>query len=69
MHIPPPRLRSTFGMGGMTESGTFTGNEFMARLSTGDREELIARARTRRWPAGASLFLEGQQSSLSLIHI
>jgi CRP-like cAMP-binding protein len=47
----------------MSESGKFTGTEFMARLSAGDRDELIARARTRRWPAGASLFLEGQQSS------
>jgi CRP/FNR family cyclic AMP-dependent transcriptional regulator len=47
----------------MTERSEFTAGEFMERLSQSDREELIARARTRRWPAGASLFLEGQRSS------
>ena len=51
----------------MTESDEFTGTEFMERLRPADRDELIARARTRRWPAGASLFLEGEQSSTVLV--
>jgi CRP-like cAMP-binding protein len=51
----------------MTERGKFTGAEFMARLRPADREELTARARTRRWPAGASLFLEGEQSSTVVV--
>ena len=42
----------------MTASGTFTAGEFMARLRPTDRDELTARSRARRWPAGASLFLE-----------
>lgn len=41
----------------------FPTGEFMARLSTADRDALTARARTRRWPAGATLFLEGEQPS------
>ena len=51
----------------MTERGRFTEAEFMARLRPADREELTARARTRRWPAGASLFLEGEQSSTVVV--
>src|SRR4249919_3446571 len=51
----------------MTERGKFTEAEFMARLRPADREELTARARTRRWPAGASLFLEGEQSSTVVV--
>lgn len=52
--------------GNMT-AGSFTSAEFMARLRPADRDELIARARTRRWPAGASLFLEGEQSSTVVV--
>jgi CRP/FNR family transcriptional regulator, cyclic AMP receptor protein len=37
--------------------------EFLAQLSQADRAALTERARTRRWPAGASLFLEGELSS------
>jgi CRP/FNR family transcriptional regulator, cyclic AMP receptor protein len=41
--------------------------EFMAQLDPTDRAALTERARTRRWPAGASLFLEGEQSSSVLV--
>ena len=51
----------------MTASGTFTAGEFMARLRPTDRDELTARSRARRWPAGASLFLEGEQSSTVVV--
>jgi CRP-like cAMP-binding protein len=51
----------------MTGSGTFTTGEFMARLRSTDRDELTARSRPRRWPAGASLFLEGEQSSTVVV--
>ena len=51
----------------MTGSGTFTAGEFMARLRSTDRDELTARSRPRRWPAGASLFLEGEQSSTVVV--
>jgi len=51
----------------MTGSGGFTAAEFMARLRPSDRDELTARARTRRWPAGASLFLEGEKSSTVVV--
>ncbi|HET9518561.1 MAG TPA: Crp/Fnr family transcriptional regulator [Actinoplanes sp.] len=37
--------------------------EFLDQLSPHDRENLIARGRRRRWPAGATLFSEGDQSS------
>ena len=46
----------------MTETG-----EFMAQLRPEDRTDLTARARTRRWPAGASLFLEGERSSTVVV--
>ncbi|MGQ0575093.1 MAG: Crp/Fnr family transcriptional regulator [Pseudonocardia sp.] len=36
--------------------------EYMARLDPADREALVERGRRRRWPAGASLFLEGDRS-------
>jgi CRP-like cAMP-binding protein len=51
----------------MTGSGTFTTGEFMARLRSTDRDELTARSRPRRWPAGASLFLEGENCSTVVI--
>jgi CRP/FNR family cyclic AMP-dependent transcriptional regulator len=51
----------------MTDSSTFPGGEFMARLDPADRDALTARARTRRWPAGASLFLEGERSSTVVV--
>lgn len=35
--------------------------QFLARLEPADREELMARGRPRRWPAGASLLLEGER--------
>ena len=35
-------------------------DEFMARLDPADRTALAQRGRQRRWPAGASLFLEGE---------
>ncbi len=41
--------------------------EFMARLEPADRAALTERARTRRWPAGASLFLEGELSSTVVV--
>jgi CRP-like cAMP-binding protein len=41
--------------------------EFMALLDPADRAALTERARTRRWPAGASLFLEGELSSSVLV--
>jgi CRP-like cAMP-binding protein len=41
--------------------------EFVARLDPADREELMARGRRRRWPAGASLFLEGERSATVLV--
>jgi CRP-like cAMP-binding protein len=36
--------------------------EFLSRLDPTDRDELVARGRPRRWPAGASLLLEGERS-------
>lgn len=36
--------------------------EYLARLDPADRDALLERGRRRRWPAGASLFLEGDQS-------
>jgi CRP-like cAMP-binding protein len=44
-------------------------DEFMARLGPADRTALIARGRRRQWPAGASLFLEGESCSTVLIVI
>jgi CRP/FNR family cyclic AMP-dependent transcriptional regulator len=41
--------------------------EFMAQLSPTDRTALTERARTRRWPVGAALFLEGELSSSVLV--
>jgi CRP/FNR family transcriptional regulator, cyclic AMP receptor protein len=37
--------------------------EFLDRLDPADRDELVARGRPRRWPAGASLMLEGERAS------
>jgi len=51
----------------MTGSGTFVAGEFMDRLRPIDRDELTARSRARRWPAGASLFLEGEQSTTVVV--
>lgn len=42
-------------------------DEFMARLDPADRDALTARGRQRRWPAGASLFLEGESCSTVVI--
>jgi CRP/FNR family transcriptional regulator, cyclic AMP receptor protein len=42
-------------------------DEFMARLDPGDRSALTQRGRQRRWPAGASLFLEGESCSTVVI--
>lgn len=51
-------------MGDRTGDGvTSEPAEFMASLSAVDRAALTERARTRRWPAGASLFLEGERST------
>lgn len=36
--------------------------EYLDRLDPADRDALVERGRRRRWPAGASLFLEGDQS-------
>jgi CRP-like cAMP-binding protein len=41
--------------------------EFMAQLDPADRSALVERARTRRWPSGASLFLEGEMSSTVVV--
>ncbi|MCX6466803.1 MAG: Crp/Fnr family transcriptional regulator [Pseudonocardiales bacterium] len=41
--------------------------EFLARLAPDARAELADRGRRRRWPAGASLFLEGERSSTVVI--
>lgn len=41
--------------------------EFLARLDEADRAELTARGRHRRWPAGASLFLEGDRSTTVVV--
>lgn len=42
-------------------------DEFMARLSPADRAALAERARQRRWPAGSSLFLEGEPSATVVV--
>ena len=44
-------------------------DEFMARLDPSDRTALSQRGRQRRWPAGASLFLEGEKCSTVVIVI
>jgi CRP-like cAMP-binding protein len=41
--------------------------EFLARIDEADRAGLVARGRQRRWPAGATLFLEGDTSSTVVI--
>ncbi|MHA6784754.1 Crp/Fnr family transcriptional regulator [Pseudonocardia saturnea] len=41
--------------------------EFLARLDEADRAELAARGRHRRWPAGASLFLEGDRATTVVV--
>jgi CRP-like cAMP-binding protein len=41
--------------------------EFLARIDEADRAGLIERGRPRRWPAGATLFLEGDTSQTVLI--
>ena len=42
-------------------------DEFMARLAQADRAALTARGRRRQWPAGASLYLEGENCTTVLI--
>ena len=42
-------------------------DEFMTRLGQADRAALTERGRRRQWPAGASLFLEGESSSTVVI--
>jgi CRP/FNR family cyclic AMP-dependent transcriptional regulator len=42
-------------------------DEFMARLREADRAALISRGRRRQWPAGASLYLEGESCSTVMI--
>ena len=42
-------------------------DEFMARLGQADRAALAARGRRRQWPAGASLYLEGESCTTVLI--
>lgn len=42
-------------------------SEFLSRLPPNDAEELTKRGRPRRWPAGASLFLEGEQSTTVVV--
>jgi CRP/FNR family transcriptional regulator, cyclic AMP receptor protein len=41
--------------------------EFLARIDEADRASLVERGRQRRWPAGATLFLEGDTSATVLI--
>lgn len=42
-------------------------DEFMARLDAPDRAALTAYGRQRKWPAGASLFLEGERCATVLV--
>ncbi|MGH3569971.1 MAG: Crp/Fnr family transcriptional regulator [Pseudonocardia sp.] len=42
-------------------------DEFMARLDPDDRAALVERGRQRRWPVGASLFLEGERSATVVV--
>ena len=42
-------------------------DEFMARLSEADKAALTHRGRRRQYPAGASLFLEGDSSSMVVV--
>lgn len=51
----------------MEERATRAPEEFMARLTPADRAALTERSRTRRWPAGSSLFLEGERSSTVVV--
>jgi CRP/FNR family cyclic AMP-dependent transcriptional regulator len=41
--------------------------EFLARLDEAARTELSTRGRHRRWPAGASLFLEGDRATTVVV--
>jgi CRP-like cAMP-binding protein len=41
--------------------------EFLARLDEPDRAALVERGRQRRWPSGATLFLEGDRSESVLV--
>ena len=41
--------------------------EFLARLDEQDRAALVERGRQRRWPTGATLFLEGDRSEAVLV--
>lgn len=41
--------------------------EFVARIDEADRAGLVERGRPRRWPTGATLFLEGDRSETVLI--
>ena len=40
---------------------------FLARLDDADRAALVERGRQRRWPAGATLFLEGDRSETVIL--
>ncbi|MBL8925732.1 MAG: hypothetical protein JNM77_05780, partial [Pseudonocardia sp.] len=54
----------------VSRKGTMTDpepDEFMARLGQADRADLAARGRRRQWPAGASLYLEGESCTTVLI--
>ncbi|MCY7344571.1 MAG: Crp/Fnr family transcriptional regulator [Pseudonocardia sp.] len=42
-------------------------DEFMGRLDPLDRAALAGRGRQRRWPAGASLFLEGERCATVVV--
>lgn len=48
-------------------SGDAEPDEFMARLDPTDRAALIELGRRRRWPAGASIFLEGERSAAVVV--
>jgi CRP-like cAMP-binding protein len=41
--------------------------EFLGCLDEADRAELVGRGRPRRWPTGATLFLEGGRSEVVLV--
>jgi CRP/FNR family transcriptional regulator, cyclic AMP receptor protein len=42
-------------------------DEFMARLGRSDQAELVKRGRRRQYPAGASLYLEGESCSTVIV--
>jgi CRP/FNR family transcriptional regulator, cyclic AMP receptor protein len=70
MHQIRGFLLLEFGHPRRRPEGTMTElepDEFMARLGEPDREALAERGRRRRWPSGASLFLEGEKASTVMI--